>query len=166
MPEVQCRDSALQRVQGKGEQVFVQGMRVYRAMRKVLVTGSFELLHPGHVSLFKQAKELGDFLVVVIARDATIRKERGREPIMGEKQRLEMVSCLKVVDEARLGNEGYKYKVLGEERPQVVLLGYDQVVDEEALAEECAKVGAVLKRARPLNQEEFKSSLLAKKIGV
>ena len=135
-------------------------------MRKVLVTGSFEVLHPGHLSLFKQAKELGDFLVVVLARDSTIREARKREPLVGEGERLEMVSALKIVDKARLGNEGYKYKVLEEERPGVVLLGYDQVVDKKLLERECRRLGAVLKRARPFRGKEFKSSILAKKIGV
>jgi len=134
-------------------------------MKKVLVTGSFELLHLGHLSLFNQAKELGDYLVVVVARDSSIRQARGREPLVAEKERIEMVSALKVVDFARLGNEGNKHAVLKEEKPQVVLLGYDQEVDEAALRKDCQAIGAELKRAKPFNEKEFKSSLLVKKLG-
>ncbi len=135
-------------------------------MKKVMVTGSFELLHPGHLSLFNQAKALGDYLVVVIARDSTIRQARGREPYLGEGDRLELVSSLKTVDFARLGNAGNRHDVLKEEKPDVVLLGYDQEVNEAMLKKDCEEIGAKLLRAKPFKEKEFKSSIIAKKIGV
>ena len=81
-------------------------------MVTVMATGTFDILHPGHALYLKKSKELGGKdakLVVVVARDSTVR-DRKRIPIIGENQRLEMIKCLKPVDEAYLGYEGDKFK--------------------------------------------------------
>ena len=49
-------------------------------MKKVLIAGTFDIIHPGHINLIKQAKEFGDFLVVVIARDKNVIKAKGKQP--------------------------------------------------------------------------------------
>lgn len=141
-------------------------MRVYRAMRKVLVAGSFELLHAGHLHFLKEAKAAGDFLVAVVATDDGIRKTKQREPLVSEKDRLALVSSLKIVDKARLGGLGNPYDVVGEEKPAVVVLGYDQAVNEAMLRKACVAVGAELRRASAFKEKELKSSILAKKIGL
>ena len=143
-------------------------MRFYWSleMKKVLVAGSFELLHSGHLNLFKQAKELGDFLVVIVARDSSVKKMKGRPAFVAENERLEIVSALKTVDKARLGNLENQFLVLSEERPDVLLLGYDQVVDENALRTQCRDLKIEVKRAVAFNEKEFKSSILAKKVGL
>jgi len=51
--------------------------------KKVLVFGTFDGLHEGHKNFFKQAREFGDFLVVVVGRDSTIVKTKGRPPKFG-----------------------------------------------------------------------------------
>lgn len=135
-------------------------------MKKVLVAGSFELLHAGHLNLFKQAKELAGFLVVIVARDESVKKMKGRSAFVGENERLEIVSELKIVDRARLGNLENQFLVLSEERPDVLLLGYDQVVDEKELMKTCSELKIEVKRANPFNEKEFKSSFLARKVGL
>ena len=65
-----------------------------RARNKVLIFGSFDLLHPGHISLFKDAKKLGDHLTVVVARNSTIQKVKGHKPKYDENDRLEHVKEL------------------------------------------------------------------------
>ncbi len=103
------------------------------AMRKgkiVMTTGAFEILHPGHVKLFEEAKKLGgenSKLVVVIARDETIRRRKGREPILSEEARKYLVSMLKPVDEVVLGYTPPSFeKVIDEVKPDIVVFGYDQ----------------------------------------
>ena len=67
---------------------------------KVMATGTFDILHPGHVLFLEKAKELGGedaVLAVVIARDSTVEK-RKRIPIIPQEQRLEMIKSLKPVD--------------------------------------------------------------------
>ena len=73
-------------------------------MVKVMATGTFDLLHMGHIYYLKEAKKLGDTLVVVVATDATVRKLK-HDPITPQDIRLNLIKELKVVDEAYLGHE-------------------------------------------------------------
>src|SRR5258708_7427617 len=96
-------------------------------MKKVLVFGTFDGLHQGHKDFFRQAKEHGDFLVVVVGRDSTIIKTKSRLPKFNETERLKAVQECEWVSEARLGNEGSNpYKIIEEIQPDIICLGYDQ----------------------------------------
>ena len=72
-------------------------------MVRVMATGVFDLLHPGHVYFLEEAKQLGDELVVVVARDQTARRLK-HEPYVPEHIRRQMVEALKPVDRAILGS--------------------------------------------------------------
>jgi FAD synthetase len=104
-------------------------------MVRVLATGTFEILHPGHLLFLEEAKKLGDELFVIIGRDVNVRK-RKRTPIIPEEQRLQMVSALKMVDKAILGSEKDIYEPLYSVKPDIIALGYDQAFDEEKLERE------------------------------
>lgn len=138
-------------------------------MKKVLVAGTFDFLHPGHVDLFRQAKARGDFLVVVIARDATVEKIKGQKPFFPEAKRLDAVVKQKLVDQARLGNVGGPlWDVLLEEKPDVVVLGYDQRVDESEIQFFARSHGLslIVVRAKALQPEKFKSSRVKAHLGI
>jgi len=96
----------------------------------VLASGVFDLLHLGHVKFLEYAKKAGGEnakLVVIIARDSTVEKTKGRKPIMSEDQRRTLVESLKVVDEAVLGYENFDIgEVIETIKPDVIALGYDQ----------------------------------------
>jgi FAD synthetase len=109
-------------------------------MIRVLATGTFEILHPGHLLYLEEAKKLGDELFVIVARDVTVRK-RKRTPIIPEEQRLQMVSALKMVDKVMLGSEEDMYEPLYSIKPDIVALGYDQAFDEEKLEWELRERG-------------------------
>ena len=109
-------------------------------MVRVLATGTFDILHPGHLLYLEEAKKLGDELFVIVARDVTVKK-RKRTPIIPEEQRLKMISALKMVDKAMLGSEKDMYELLYSIKPDVVTIGYDQAFDEEALEKELRKRG-------------------------
>ena len=108
--------------------------------RRVLVAGVFDIIHPGHLYLLWRAKELGR-VIVVVARDSTAEKVKGRRPIIPESQRLEVVRNLKPVDEAVLGHEGDMLKVVEEVKPDIILLGPNQPFDEEQLRRELERRG-------------------------
>ncbi|MBW2995922.1 adenylyltransferase/cytidyltransferase family protein [Candidatus Woesearchaeota archaeon] len=91
---------------------------------KVMVFGTFDILHKGHLSYFKQARKYGDFLIAVIARDKTVKKLRGRLPRNNEKKRVKEVN--KYADKAVLGYVYDKMKVVKKYKPDVICLGYDQ----------------------------------------
>jgi FAD synthetase len=101
-----------------------------RKQKVVLASGVFDLLHLGHVRFLEDAKRAGGKnakLIVIIARDSTVEKAKGRKPIMSEDQRCALVESLKVVDEAVLGFEDMDIgEVIEEVEPDVIALGYDQ----------------------------------------
>jgi FAD synthetase len=109
-------------------------------MVRVLATGTFEILHPGHLLYLEEAKKLGDELFVIVARDVNV-KRRKRTPIIPEEQRLKMVSALKVVDKAILGSEKDMYEPLYSIKPDIIAIGYDQDFDEGELERELRKRG-------------------------
>jgi len=98
--------------------------------KRVLASGAFEILHPGHIKFLAEAKKIGgegSKLIVVVARDETIKKRKGREPILDEESRKEIVSMLKPVDDVILGYTPPSFeKVMEEVKPDIVVFGYDQ----------------------------------------
>lgn len=112
-----------------------------KAIRVVFIGGGFEVIHYGHVYTISKAKGLGDALVVSVARDGTIRKRKNREPLIGEDDRVKLLSSLRQVDAAILGVEGDIYVTLQKVKPDVVALGYDQYHMEKEVKEEAAKRG-------------------------
>ncbi|MFA6548064.1 MAG: adenylyltransferase/cytidyltransferase family protein, partial [Candidatus Magasanikbacteria bacterium] len=95
-------------------------------MTKVMVFGTFDIIHPGHLYLLTEAKKLGDFLTVVIARDQTVAEVKGKTAKHNEIVRLKNISELQIADKVILGNDGDKYQVIKEEKPDIIALGYDQ----------------------------------------
>jgi len=107
-------------------------------MVKVMATGTFDLLHMGHIYYLKEAKKLGDILVVVVARDSTVRKLK-HEPVNSEDIRLDLIKELNVVDEAYLGYKEDIYAIVKEIKPDIIALGYDQIHDEDVIRSELKK---------------------------
>lgn len=128
----------------------------------VLVFGTFDGLHEGHKNMFEQAKKLGSKLVVVVARDETVDKVKGRFPRIREQERMQEVIANAFVDEARLGHKGDKYKVIEETNPDVICLGYDQRSFTDELGAELEKRGLKpsIVRLEAYKPEKYKSSLI------
>ncbi len=125
-------------------------------MIRVLATGVFDILHPGHVHFLTEAKKLGDELVVVVARDSVAQKMK-RLPFIPENIRVAMVGSLKPVDRAILGVEGNIYDILNEVRPDIVALGYDQEFNPDVIVAEGKKRGLELKvvKVSQYSESEF-----------
>lgn len=116
-------------------------------MVRVMATGVFDLLHPGHLYFLNEARALGDELVVVVARDQTARRLKG-EPYVPESLRREMVEALKPVDRAVLGSTTDIYSTVTDLKPDIIALGYNQHWDEAEVARECARRGVPVKVLR------------------
>ena len=104
-------------------------------MSKVMAQGVFDLLHPGHLHYLRESKDLGDQLVVIIARDSRIEKDL----YFTENERKEMVDALEIVDKALLGSEESIYDTVEKVKPDIITLGYDQPFETEevkSMAEE------------------------------
>ena len=122
--------------------------------KTVLTSGAFDLLHYGHIRLLEEAKKLGgpgSRLVVIIARDETVRRLKGRRPVISEDQRRAVVEALKMVDEALLGYEDLDMtSVIEKVRPDIIAVVHDQddieemarrVVEEKGLDIEIVRIG-------------------------
>lgn len=133
---------------------------------KVVMTGGvFDILHVGHLATLEAAKRLGDVLVVVVARDETVRRLKGREPLNNERNRLKLVRALKPVDAALLGDPEDFYKTVELIRPDVIALGYDQKHDEAEIEAELARRGLSARVVRlDVRVEGVKSSKILAKL--
>ena len=136
------------------------------ALKVVFAGGVFDIIHPGHIHTLRSAKALGDVLVVSIARNVTAIKTKGNPPMHDEKLRQELVSSLKFVDLALLGNEQDIFKTVELVKPNIIALGYDQVHQEKHIIEECKKRGLNLQVVRLQSPvPDLKSSSIKKDLG-
>jgi len=101
------------------------------SIRRVVATGTFDLLHPGHIYYLEESKKLGDELWVIVARDMNV-KHKPR-PIIPEEQRLAMIASLRPVDHAILGDKTDMFRPIEEIHPDVITIGFNQLFDEEKL---------------------------------
>ncbi len=114
----------------------------------VMIGGAFEIIHPGHIHTIEGAKRLGDTLVVVLAADRTVTKNKGREPVTPQEWRVRLVSALRDVDVALPGGQGSIYDTMEKVRPDVVALGYDQKHNPQDIENEARNRGLKLSVVR------------------
>ncbi len=142
-------------------------MNVNKRVR-ILVAGTFDIIHVGHIRFLKAAKKLAENseLVVVVARNSTVKKIKKREPIFDEKERLEIVQELKPVDKAVLGKKGSNIlDIIEEIKPDIIALGYDQNVKEEDILAWARRRGMNLRVIRlPKFYSRIDSSTKARRI--
>ena len=104
--------------------------QILKRKKIVLATGAFDLLHYGHLKALEDAKKSGgknSRLLVIVARDNTVEKRKGKKPTIPEEQRRALVESLKPVDKAVLGYEEMNMKAaILKLKPDVIAVGYDQ----------------------------------------
>ncbi len=134
-------------------------------MTIVMCFGTFDVLHEGHLDFFRQAKEYGDKLIVVVARDATTEEVKGKKPLENEMERLTKVSLQKAVDKTTLGNISDRMRPIIDQKPDVVCLGYDQKFFVDQLDDfiKKNKLKTKIIRLNPYKPEKYKSSIIKKK---
>ena len=129
-----------------------------------MVFGTFDILHKGHLNFFKQAKKHGDYLIAVVARDKTVKKIKKKKPKHYEMFRLLNVALTKDVNIAVLGSLNDPYKVIEDNKPKVICLGYDQDSYTAKLEDELKKRRLKIKivRLKPYKEHIYKSSKMRK----
>jgi FAD synthetase len=122
--------------------------------KTVLTSGAFDLIHYGHIRLLEEAKSHGGTdarLVVIIARDETVKRLKGKPPVFPEDQRRALLDALKVVDEALLGYEDLDMATVIEKvKPDIIAVGHDQddiermarkAIDQKGLPIKVVRIG-------------------------
>lgn len=135
--------------------------------KKILIAGTFDLIHPGHIYLINEAAKLGD-VYVIVSTDKNRKFYSGSSPIIPQEQRLEVIRSIKKVKEARIGrSDNDTLKTVEEINPDIILLGPDQKYDINTLKNGLKKRGLLnieVKRMETYyDKYELHSSSLIKK---
>ncbi|MDE2311517.1 MAG: adenylyltransferase/cytidyltransferase family protein [Patescibacteria group bacterium] len=131
---------------------------------RILVFGTFDVLHSGHLNFFRQARHLArrPFLIVSVAKSVNVRRIKGRRPRHSERSRLAAVRRVKIVNQAVLAAaEDYLGHIV-KLNPEIIGLGYDQTAYTKGLVKRLRQKGLKVKiaRLRPYQPQKYKSSLL------
>lgn len=132
-------------------------------MRKVMIFGTFDGIHEGHLDFFRQANEHGDHVMAVVARDETVHAVKGRQPMCDECERIAAMLHIDEIDDVIFGYTGDdKFQVIRDHAPDVILLGYDQEAFVKELYDliDSEKLSCVIVRGKAYYPEKYKSSIL------
>lgn len=134
-------------------------------MKQVMLFGTFDILHAGHLFVFKQAKKLGN-VTVVVARDKRVKKIKGNATIHSEKERAELLKHIDIIDRVILGDKNDVYKVVRLEKPDIIVLGYDQIHFVDGLEKklEELKLETKIIRLKPYKHGSHKSGKIRKRL--
>lgn len=131
---------------------------------RIMVFGTFDGLHSGHINFFKQAKNLvkNSFLIVSIARDKNVIKIKGGKPILSENERLNLVKKNKFVDKVVMAGKTKYLSHILKEKPDIIALGYDQKAYVQELKKDLKNKDILIKiiRLNPYKEKIYKNRLL------
>ena len=133
-------------------------------MKKVLVFGVFDGVHPGHRDFLDQASKHGDWLIVCVTRDDVCELLKKKKPRNDIEFRMKEVGEVEYVDEVVEGDEKIgSWEVIGKYQPDVIALGYDQERLGDALEQYLEGVGLsiAVETMEPFRPEKYHSSLLS-----
>lgn len=134
---------------------------------RIMVFGTFDGLHKGHLNFFKQAKNLAknSFLIVSIGRDKNVLKIKGRKPIFSENQRLKLVKKSNLVNKVILAGKANYLSHILKETPDIIALGYDQKAYVKELKKDLKNEDISVKiiRLKPYKEHIYKNHLLKRK---
>lgn len=118
-----------------------------RNRNKTIITtnGVFDILHIGHIRYLKEAKKLGDVLIVGINSDSSVKRIKGPErPLNNEKDRAEALAALKCVDFVTIFNEETPIKILEQIKPNIHVKGGDyninQIIEKDIVEKNNGKI--------------------------
>lgn len=135
-------------------------------MTRIMVFGTFDIVHPGHEHFFTQARSLAEdsHLIVSVARDSAAQRTRGTAPRHGEQDRLKKIAAHPLVERAMLGDEAGYIEHIAKEKPDIIALGYDQDGEYvENLEKDLQAVGLATRvvRLKAHRPDVYKTSRLA-----
>jgi len=131
---------------------------------RIMIFGTFDLVHKGHLNFFKQARGLAKepYLIVSVARDANVKKIKGTKPYFSEKARLASIKKIRGVNKAVLGGINNYINHIVKEKPNLIALGHDQQTYVKNLGRILRAKGLMVKilRLKPYKRFLYRSSFL------
>ena len=141
--------------------------KIRQRRTKIMIFGTFDGLHQGHLNFFKQARELHQFsfLIVSIARDQNVFKIKGEYPLLSDSERMALVKKSKLVDRVVLSGLKDHLPHILKEKPDIIALGYDQKAYIKNLKKDLKNRGVLVKivRLKPFREKIYKNHLLKKR---
>lgn len=122
---------------------------------RVLLFGTFDRLHPGHRFVLTEAQKRGA-LTIIIARDVTVQQHKGKLPVQSEEERMAAVSRAVPSASVLLGDRDDYLRPVREHTPDLILLGYDQMLPPGVHPED---LPCPVERLPAFHPELYKSSL-------
>ena len=96
-----------------------------KGRRIVFTNGCFDIIHTGHVRYLREARALGDLLIIGLNSDASVARLKPGRPVNSESQRSEVLSALEMVDYITIFIEDTPYELIKSLRPDVLVKGGD-----------------------------------------
>lgn len=132
---------------------------------KIMLFGTFEIIHPGHLDFFRQARALAKnpWLIVSVSRDINAERVKHRKLLSNEAFRLKQVQKAPGVDQAMLGGRRQYFNHIRRQNPDIIALGYDQKAYVTELRRDLkkAKMMTRIVRLRAYKSESYKTSLIS-----
>lgn len=124
-----------------------------------MIFGTFDIVHLGHLHFFQQAKKYGDQVIAVVSRDDRAEHIKQKKLVHTEKERKIFLESIRYIDRVLLGDKKDVYALIKKIKPDVILLGYDQIHFTDVLKEKIETFGLKTKviRAKPYKPQNFKT---------
>lgn len=111
-------------------------------MKKVMAFGVFDGVHGGHREFLRQARMLGDYLIVVVAQDHIVQELKGKTPVKNIEERFEHLRDADGVDMVAIGDhDSNTWEVVKKHKPDIIAIGHDQQVLMDELNHDLPKFG-------------------------
>jgi D-glycero-beta-D-manno-heptose 1-phosphate adenylyltransferase len=139
MTEYQKKIRSLEETKDERDRLKAQGKKV------VFTNGCFDILHPGHARYLSKARSLGDYLVVAVNSDRSVRAIKGpKRPVMTEAARAELVAALQFVDGVLIFDQDTPLEVIEQLVPDVLVKGGDWKEEDIVGADAVKKAGGTI----------------------
>ena len=107
----------------------------------MFTNGCFDLLHVGHIRLFRKARSLGDALIVAINADASLKRLKGpKRPLVAQGARAEVLAALSDIDYVVVFKEDTPAEIIADIKPDILVKGGDYRLDEIVRRDDVRKV--------------------------